>query len=297
MITEKIKECIKDSRLYNTSPSKKTNFLSKFGDINDNHKIGITKINTAINNNPFNIILLDKKNNRNYIKKPSFPNISVSYSIMNEKEDKKEIKSENNIDESRETLHNKLNGLFTEEKKKIYPNNIKLNILSTKKSMDNINNTNSKKKYINKYFNNIINKSKCNTKYNNKEEDLSESKINENINVNDLMNKCNLVNKNKKIGEEINPNFKLKLKNSHSFTSLPLKRETLEKRNEANDNDNVKKLNKKNSIISHDYNINKSSIFSSLNDVMKTVNDDNKNKNKEYNFYNNKENKRYGMVR
>jgi len=282
----------KDSKISNTFPKKK-NYLSKFGDINDNQKFEKTKINTKINDNPLNIILLNKKkSNKNVRKKPSFSSASGAYSIMNEKENnKKEIKIENNIDESRETLHNKENGLLIGENKSIYPNNIKLDILSTQKSMDNINNKNFKNNLIDK-TNNQINKTNGNTQYNNKETDLSQCSINENINVNDLMNKCNLINDKTKNGNEINHN-KFKLKVSRSFTSLPFKIEEIGKETEINNNIE-RKLKKKNSIISQDYNINKS-LFSSINDLLiKTVND-NKN-NKEYNFYNNKENKRYKNI-
>ena len=57
-----MKENNKDSSMSKTFPLKKDNILPAYGDILDNQRYGITKINTNINNNPFNIILLNKKN-------------------------------------------------------------------------------------------------------------------------------------------------------------------------------------------------------------------------------------------
>ena len=69
----------------NVKPNNKTlslknlDFFTNDGNIYDINKYGITKINSKINNNPFNIILLDKKSeNKKYSKKPSFLNISGS---------------------------------------------------------------------------------------------------------------------------------------------------------------------------------------------------------------------------
>ena len=105
MISQNIK---KSNKSLNT---KKPNFFQKDGDIYDINKYGITKINSKINNNLFNIILVDKKSeNKIYSKKPSFLNISTN-GIFHETLGNKETKSEN-IDESSEKLHNRMNGLF-----------------------------------------------------------------------------------------------------------------------------------------------------------------------------------------
>ena len=86
-------------------------FLQKEGDLYDKNKYGITKINNKINNNLYNIILVDKKSeNINYVKKPSFLNISTA-GINQENLAYKETKSEN-IDESCEKLQNRMSGLF-----------------------------------------------------------------------------------------------------------------------------------------------------------------------------------------
>ena len=86
-------------------------YFKKENDIYDTNKYGITKLNNKINDNPFNIILVDKKSeNKKYAKKPSFLNISSS-DVNQEILGYKETKSEN-IDESCEQLHNRMTGLF-----------------------------------------------------------------------------------------------------------------------------------------------------------------------------------------
>ena len=90
------------------------NLSEKEEEIYDINKFGITKINNKINNNQFNIILLDKKSeNKNYSKKPSFLNLSNT-EFNHENIGFKETKSENK-DESCEKLHNKMNGLFNKD--------------------------------------------------------------------------------------------------------------------------------------------------------------------------------------
>ena len=81
-------------------------------DIYDINKFGITKINNKINNNQFNIILLDKKSeNIKYIKKPSFLSCISNSDFNQENLVFKETKSENK-DESCEKLQYRMNGLF-----------------------------------------------------------------------------------------------------------------------------------------------------------------------------------------
>ena len=151
----------------NVKPNNKTlslknlDFFTNDGNIYDINKYGITKINSKINNNPFNIILLDKKSeNKKYSKKPSFLNISGSC-LNQETLGLKETKSEN-IDESCEKLHTRMNGLFFNKNvlRKINQNepnkttnNNSLILKSTNKSIN-----------INKYF--IKNNDKTNNKFN-----------------------------------------------------------------------------------------------------------------------------------
>ena len=300
MKKKNIKEKNKNSKISYTFPPKKVNFLSKFE--YDNDKYNMTKINTVINNNPFNIILLDKKNKRNYRKKNSFSNISVTNSFTKERNySHKDIKSEVNFDESREKLQQKINGLLTDKSKfrKISPDVINLEIHS-----ENINNNNNKKynlEYINKNdnINNQIelnNKSINNianniiTNEDNKEEDISQSIINENVKVNDLMKQHHSIYDKKNQKEKNKKSIKSKM--NHSFTSLQC---NLTKENEPIDN-NENKLIKKKSIISEDYkNNNKETLFSSINDLL--TNDDNNDNNREYNININKEKKRYKNIK
>ena len=119
------------------------NISEKEEEIYNINKFGITKINNKINNNLFNIILLDKKSeNKIYSKKPSFLNLSNS-EFNHDNIGFKETKSENK-DESCEKLHYRMNGLFNkdvlrkigkEEKRK----NIKNNSLFLKESNKSIN--------------------------------------------------------------------------------------------------------------------------------------------------------------
>ena len=293
----------KDSSMSKTFPLKKDKILPKCGDILDNQRYGITKINTNVNNNPFNIILLNKKkkSNKNYIKKASLSNLSVTCPIMNEKHNNdKEIKSENNNDESSENLHNKINNLLIDKNsiKNVSPDDIKLgfhssskNIKSKKFSFNN-NKNNIKSNNINNnngvFGNNSIYDIKINGDIDNKEEekDLSHNIINENIKIDNLMNKSNYVNKRNE--KESNKKGKLQLKVSRSFTSLPIK-----SKNEIVPKE--KNFIRKKSIISQDCPKNKDSLFESINDLMKSVNDNNDN-NKEYNFCY-KENKRYKSIK
>ena len=272
----KMKEMKDFLKMPNTIPLKKEKNLLNNKDIYDNKKYGITKINTKINNNSFKIILLDKKINRKYTKKQSFTNLSVTCSIINDnkKNNIKEIKSENNFDESYDQLDNKINDLLIENNKikKISPENIKLDYLSDKNII---------KREMNNNNINILN-----TDNDNNEEDLFNSSLNENIKINDLMNKSNLINE-----RENNGKIKLKLKASHSFTSLPIK---LNREISPYNNNNNKdfQLCKKKSIISLDcpINTNKNSIFSPINELLNSTSE-----NKEYNFTN-KENKRYKNI-
>ena len=293
----------KDSSMSKTFPLKKDKILPKCGDILDNQRYGITKINTNVNNNPFNIILLNKKkkSNKNYIKKASLSNLSVTCPIMNEKHNNdKEIKSENNNDESNESLHNKVNDLLIGKNiKSISPDDIKLGFNSISKNINSKNfSSNNKDKNI--YISNNINSSKKyenNLNYNikidriedNKEEekDLSQNIINENLKIDNLINKSNYIN-NKINKKESNKKGTLKLKISRSFTSLPIKpKKGIEQKE--------KKIIKKKSIVSQDYPDNKNLLFDSINDLMKSV-DDNNDNNKEYNFCY-KENKRYKNIK
>ena len=262
------------STMSNASPIKMENILSNHKDNYDNKKYSVTKINTKINNNSFNIFLLDKKINKKFNKKQSFSNLSVTCSFINDKNDiNKEIKSENNFEESKVKLNNKINGLFFDKNriKKISPEDIKLDYLSDKNRKNSINNDN-----------NIIN-----TNHENKEEDLSDNLLNENIKIDNSMNKHNKINE-----KENNKKINLKLKASHSFTSFPIKYDKEISPDNGSNNNEQNKLCKKKSIISQDYpnTINKKSIFSSINELL-----NNSSENKYYNF-NNKENKRYKNI-
>ena len=122
--------------------------------IYDINEYGITKINNKENNNPYKIILLDKKNNnKKYIKKPSFSNLCITGLGQNQDTlGYKETKSEN-IDESCEKLHNRINGLFFN----------KINLTKNEKDDD----SNNRKNYTLMY-----------KKISNSLEDLNDSEIN-----------------------------------------------------------------------------------------------------------------------
>ena len=101
----------KDIQTFGEKNLNNLNYFEKEEDIYDTNKYGITKLNNKINDNPFNIILVDKKSeSKKYAKKPSFLYISSSganQEILGYKETKSE-----NIDESCEQLHNRMTGLF-----------------------------------------------------------------------------------------------------------------------------------------------------------------------------------------
>jgi len=295
MSTQRLKEYIKDSNMLNTFPPKKTNFSKKYDNLYDNQKYGITKINTKINNNPFNIILLDKKSNHtNHLKNPSFSNLSIKGSFINEQNN--EIKSEINNDESSEKLHNKINNLLFNKKviKKISPNDININMNSEtvihKSNSINIKDYNYIKEDQNydklSVYETETNKLDAEKENISREEDLPQYMLNENIKVNDLMEKCNSINiKPKQIGNNSN---NIRLKVCRSFTSFPYKKEDEKEEESINSKERI--MHKRKSNISQDLNKNKNnSLYSSINELLKSVND----KNKEYNFNSNKEHKRY----
>ena len=295
----------------NTFPTKLMNFPSEFEAPYDDEKYNMTKINTVINNNPFKIILINKKNKKKY----SFSNCSGTNSLMKERHSNKEIKSEINFDESREKLQDKINGLFMDKSKlrKISQDDINLEIRSENneaysnkaykiinKNKNNINSNNNnnndnennnKTELDNKSITHILS---TNNNNNNREEDLSQSIINENIKVSDLMNKCNSIYNKKNQKDNDNDNDKnknnnhLQLKVSRSFSSLPCKLVTEEQPINNNENESIRKK----SIISQDMKNNKESIFSSLNNDVYF----NENK-KEYNFIINKEKKKYKNIK
>ena len=296
MSTQRLKEYIKDSNMSNTFPPKKTNFYKTFENLCDNQKYGITKINTKINNNPFNIILLDKKSNHtNHLKNQSFSNLSIKGSFNNEKQS--EIKSENNNDESSEKLHSKINNLLFNKKviKKISPTDIKLDLHSETiihknnsiniKDYDYINENQNLDKIS--FYETETNKLEAEKESNSREEDLPKYMLNENIKVNDLMENCNSINITQKhLGNSNN----IKLKVCRSFTSCPYKKEKENEEEEESVNSKEKIMHKRKSNISQDLKNNKNnSLYSSINELLKSVND----KNKEYNFDSNKEYKRY----
>ena len=295
----------------NTFPTKLMNFPSEFEAPYDDEKYNMTKINTVINNNPFKIILINKKNKKKY----SFSNCSGTNSLMKERHSNKEIKSEINFDESREKLQDKINGLFMDKSKlrKISQDDINLEIRSENneaysnkaykiinKNKNNINSNNNnnndnenndKTELDNKSITHILS---TNNNNNNREEDLSQSIINENIKVSDLMNKCNSIYNKKNQKDNDNDNDKnknnnhLQLKVSRSFSSLPCKLVTEEQPINNNENESIRKK----SIISQEMKNNKESIFSSLNNDVYF----NENK-KEYNFIINKEKKKYKNIK
>ena len=300
-----------------TLSTKNTNYFNKVeGDIYDINKYGITKINSKYNNNLFNIILVDKKSeNKKYSKKPSFLNLSTN-GINQETFCFKETKSEN-IDESCEKLHNRMNGLFFNKKylrkinkvdEKNYGNN-SLIIKETNKSINNFNMFYNKKNKIGDNKSNNINQNENDNNSsltyipngnenikinindeNQKDDNLSNNSIKDTININNLIieNKNNNIKNNK---DESNDDLlKYKLKPCRSFTSF--QNNNLEK--DKDSEFQIRKNNKrKKSIISQDIkNYNPENIFSSFNEALESMDT---NINKEYNFTK-KEIKRYKNI-
>ena len=297
------------------------NLLKKDEDIFDKNKFGFTKINSKINNNLFNIILVDKKSeNKKYNKKPSFLSISTA-GINQETFGYKETKSEN-IDESCEKLQNRMNSLFFNKNilRKINRdnnnnclNNKSLILKTTNKSINNINqiyemnngkkdnNSNSfnkQKKSIN--FENDNNLSlthipngnediKININEENQKDSISDDSLKDNLRINNVVNPKKDINGDKNNHKENGEILKYKLKVSRSFNSFP--------NNFERDNNSEFQLKKepkrKKSIISLDVqNNNLENIFGSLNDVFESMDSE---KNKEYNF-GKKEIKRYKNI-
>ena len=294
-------------------------YFKKENDIYDTNKYGITKLNNKINDNPFNIILVDKKSeNKKYAKKPSFLNISSSdanQEILGYKETKSE-----NIDESCEQLHNRMTGLFftknifkkiNEEENKKCINNNSLILKTTNQSI-NLNNyyINGKNKDDNK-SNNINTQTRLENNNNSsltyipngnedikininderqKNDNISDISLKENININNLVKEKKDNNDIKFNKNDNDETFKYKLRVSRSFSSFP--NINLEKDNKSEIN-SEKQYKRKKSIISQDIaNYNKENIFGSFNEVLKSMDSQ---KNKEYNFAK-KENKRYKNI-
>ena len=226
---------------------KDINLNEREEDICDINTFGITKINNKINNNLFNIILLDKKSeNKKYIKKPSF--LSISNPEFNrETLGFKETKSENK-DESCEKLQKRINGLFfnkdvlrkirKEEKKKSISNNS----LFLKKSNKSINFNDLKNNVIHPDINhqkqlkdNNINNNSTLTYIPNGNEDIkininndskndeyqSNNSIFENINIDTISKQENTNNNKGNFIDKGNDKPKYKLKICHSFSSFP----------------------------------------------------------------------------
>ena len=290
------------------------NISEKEEEIYNINKFGITKINNKINNNLFNIILLDKKSeNKIYSKKPSFLNLSNS-EFNHDNIGFKETKSENK-DESCEKLHYRMNGLFNkdvlrkigkEEKRK----NIKNNSLFLKESNKSINindmkvnNIYSDNNHQNKLEDNNLNDNnssltcipngnediKININNENKNEEyLSNNSINDNIKIDKISKQIGTNNNIRYFNEKDNDILKYKLKISRSFSSFP---NNLEKDNKSEYH--KKDLKRKKSIISQDIKSDKlDNIFGSFNEVLKSMEN---NKKKEYNFAK-KEVKRYKTI-
>ena len=294
-------------------------YFKKENNIYDTNKYGITKLNNKINDNPFNIILVDKKSeNKKYAKKPSFLNISSS-DVNQEILGYKETKSEN-IDESCEQLHNRMTGLFftknifkkiNEEESKKCINNNSFILKATNQSI-NLNNyyINGKSKDDNK-SNNINTQTKLENNNNSsltyipngnedikinineerqKNDNISDISLKENININNLVKEKKDNNDIKSNKNDNDETFKYKLRVSRSFSSFP--NINLEKDNKSEIN-SEKQYKRKKSIISQDIaNYNKENIFGSFNEVLKSMDSQ---KNKEYNFAK-KENKRYKNI-
>ena len=284
----------KDIQTFGEKNLNNLNYFEKEEDIYDTNKYGITKLNNKINDNPFNIILVDKKSeSKKYAKKPSFLYISSSganQEILGYKETKSE-----NIDESCEQLHNRMTGLFfnknifrkiNEEEHKKCINNNSLILKTTNQSINFNNYYISSKNKDDK--SNIINSQ---TKLeNNNNSSLSDISLKENININNFV-KEKKDNNNLKISKNDNDEtLKYKLKVSRSFSSFP--NINLEKDNKS-ENHIEKQYKRKKSIISQDIkNYNKENIFGSFNEVLKSIYSQ---KNKEYNF-GKKDNKRYKNI-
>ena len=297
------------------------NFLQNEGDLFDKNKYGITKINNKINNNLYNIILVDKKSeNINYVKKPSFINISTA-GINQENLAYKETKSEN-IDESCEKLQSRMNGLFlnknylrkvnqTESKNSL--NNYSFVLKATNKSINNINNFYNKpdeknndnlsniKDQIKKEENesnfsltHIPNgnediKININDNVQKDEDSLSNDSFKENLKINNMIKQKNIINQNKNITNEKDNKLKFKLKISKSFNSLP---NNLEKENDSEFQIKNEDKRKKSIISQGIKKYNSENIFGSFNDIFHSI--DNK-ESKEYNFAK-KEIKRYKNI-
>ena len=293
---------------------KDINLNERKEDICDINTFGITKINNKINNNLFNIILLDKKSeNKKYIKKPSF--LSISNPEFNrETLGFKETKSENK-DESCEKLQKRINGLFfnkdvlrkirKEEKKKSISNNS----LFLKKSNKSININDLKNNDIYPDINhqkqledNNINNNSTLTYIPNGNEDIkininNDSKNDEyqlnnsifaNINIDKISKRENANNSKGNFNDKGNDKLKNKLKLCRSFSSFP---NILEKDNKSEHQ--IKELKRKKSIISQDIKSNKlDNIFGTFNEALESMEN---NKKKEYNFTK-KETKRYKTI-
>ena len=233
--------------------NKKNNKIMNIKDINekeeediyDINKFGITKINNKINNNQFNIILLDKKSeNIKYIKKPSFLSCISNSDFNQENLVFKETKSENK-DESCEKLQYRMNGLFFNKdvlrkigKEDMKKNNNNSVFLKESNSSININNlkiiekdNNIQKKLEDTNLNNnsslsCIPNGNEEIKINinddkNIEQYLSKNSINENINIDNLSKKDNENNNIDNTNDKGNEQLKFKLKISRSFSSFP----------------------------------------------------------------------------
>ena len=281
-------------------------------DIYDINKFGITKINNKINNNQFNIILLDKKSeNIKYIKKPSFLSCISNSDFNQENLVFKETKSENK-DESCEKLQYRMNGLFFNKdvlrkigKEYMKKNNNNSVFLKESNSSININNlkiiekdNNIQKKLEDTNLNNnsslsCIPNGNEEIKINinddkNIEQYLSKNSINENINIDNLSKKDNENNNIDNTNNKGNDQLKFKLKISRSFSSFP---NNLEK--DSKSEKKTKELKRRKSIISQDLKNNKlDNIFGSFNEVLQSMDG---NKKKEYNFTK-KETKRYKTI-
>ena len=291
------------------------NIFPKGLNIYDTNKYGITKINNNINNNPFNIILLDKKSdNKLYSKKPSCLNLSI-IGLGNNQETLgfKETRSEN-FDESCEKLHYRMNGLFLNknilrQKSRNEEDNIrKSNSFIQKKDnnsiskIDNFDNINGKKddkssilkkrKILDSNINNKLSLTNdingmedIKTNINKNEDSLSSDTIKENLKIGDLMNDMKDINQ---VEEKVEKS-KFKMKMSRSFNSY---KKNIDKDDESKFSLEIKDK-RKNSIISEDIkNYNNKNIFGSFNEILYSMNCEN---NKEYNF-SIKENKRYKNI-
>ena len=255
--------------------------------------------------------------NINYVKKPSFLNISTA-GINQENLAYKETKSEN-IDESCEKLQNRMSGLFlnknylrkinqTENKNSL--NNYSFVVKTTNKSINNINifYNNPEEQNIDKSTN-INNQIKQDENKNNlslthipngnediqinindnkKDDSISDDSFKENLKINNMINLKNVNNQDQNIINEKDGKLKFKLKVSKSFNSLP---NNLEK--ESDSEFQIKNEDKRKSIISQGIKkYNSENIFGSINDIFNSAEIKD---NKEYNFTK-KEIKRYKNI-